>query len=95
MKAFVLARYKNNLGIVIVYAVAETKDGKYAYFFKKEEKDTNTNLWLTHITNFAKNMNLNEIDQTSFFAQFSRFDEIGKTFFVHKLDKNLMFSISN
>ena len=92
-KAFVITRFKDEKGVV-VYAVAETKDGESVYFFKKENKNTDTNRWLQSITTFAKNKNLNEIDQKEFLDQFNKFDEIGKVIYVHKRDKNVKFTVS-
>jgi hypothetical protein len=86
----VIDRYKDEKGIV-VYAMAQTKDEEFAYFFKKENKDTDTNRWLQSITTFAKNKNLYEIDQKEFLDQFHKFDEIGKTTYIHKRDASVRF----
>ena len=93
-KAVVITRFRDKKGVV-VYAIAQTKDEESAYFFKKENKDTDTNRWLQSITTYAKNRNLHEIDQKEFLDQFNEFDEIGKVTYVHKRDANVKFTVSD
>jgi hypothetical protein len=93
-RADVIVRYKNKK-CTIAYAMAQTRDEQFAFFFKKETKDTDTNRWLSSITTFAKNKNLHEIDQKEFLDQFTVCDEMGRTTYIHKCDNNVKFTISS
>ena len=93
-KAVEITRYKDEKGIV-VYAVAQTKDEESAYFFKKLERTTDINRWLTGITTYAKNKTLHQIDQREFLAQFTEFDERGKVTYIHKRDSDVKFTVTS
>lgn len=86
---------------IVIFALTETIDKSLVCFVKKisinkdkQERIKIVDSWLMRISKFANSRNISEIDQSAFFSKFHTSEVDGRTQFINKIDKSVMFTLT-